>query len=974
MLPINTQYPHHNEPTTSDDVPAKTKPKKTHEQIVELQPSSIPFPHRIRKEKEEAQQKKFLENLKQLHINIPFTEAFAQMPKYAKFLKGLLSNKTRLEEACTVTFNERCFTVLLNKLPSKGKDPGSFTIPCDNGNLRIDNALANLGASISLMPYIMYEKLGLGEPKPTITSLELADRSIQYPRGIAENVLIKVDKFILPIDFVILDMREDFRIPIILRRPFLATARAMIDVFNKKIALSVRDDEVTFEIDQSIKILLAEDDECYGIDDLDETIHLEAHELLEDDQMDSFLVNNLEKCIVQSNPKCRDDFEEPIRRITQEDMAYPKTQGNTGVLEKCKGAITWKMSDIKGISPSFCTHKILMEESFKPVIQPQRRLNLKVQDVVKDEIVKLLNSGLIYPISDSFFQIPIAPEDQEKTTFTYPYGTFAYRRMSFGLCNAPMTFQRCTTVIFHDMVEDFMEVFMDNLLVFDYVNYIVKKVVPPKWTPERKKRFFSQVKNNTHLDYVRTMSQNEMLQNNIQVCEVFDVWGLDFMGSFPDSRGNKYILVAVDYVSKWVEAQELPTNYARVVVKFLKGLFARFGVPKALISDRGTHFCNSQLEKALMKYGVTHRISKTYHAQTNGQTEITNRAIKHILERSVRYNPKDWSKKLHDALWAFRTAYKTPTRCTPFRMVYGKACHLPVEIKHKAYWARKQCNMDLMTVAKNCFIELNELIELRDGAYENTRIYKEKTKKWHDSRLRGAKDFKNGDKVLLFNSRLKLHPGKFKSKWTGPFIVKTMYLYGAVEITDKYGSSFKVNGHRLKKYHDKSFNMDDNEFVEIDTNHTAYPMDLAETMMRRRTVRDAVAGRKVESNIQRAILRNGLWNITKLYCGDGHTVGSKTSFGRLLSIGISNLPNAEIYDGLAIIGGANVDQGERLSKKSQLNPNTLLLIPDIEIFLSLRSFSTFSTCRQYEETTIGVRVGYLRELPLNSALRCGLDS
>ncbi|GJX04261.1 reverse transcriptase domain-containing protein [Tanacetum coccineum] len=154
----------------------------------------------------------------------------------------------------------------------------------------------------------------------------------------------------------------------------------------------------------------------------------------------------------------------------------------------------------------------------------------------------------------------------------------------------------------------------------DYVKYIVGKMVPPEWTPEKKKRFFSQ--------------------------------GLDFMGPFPDSKGNKYILVAVDYVSKWVEAQALPTNDAHVVEIFLKGLFARFEVPKALISDRGTHFCNSQLEKALLRYGVTHRISTAYHPQTNGQIKVTNRAIKRILERSVGYNPKDWSEKLNDALWA----------------------------------------------------------------------------------------------------------------------------------------------------------------------------------------------------------------------------------------------------------------------------------------------------------------------------------
>ncbi|GJX50374.1 reverse transcriptase domain-containing protein [Tanacetum coccineum] len=156
----------------------------------------------------------------------------------------------------------------------------------------------------------------------------------------------------------------------------------------------------------------------------------------------------------------------------------------------------------------------------------------------------------------------------------------------------------------------------------DYVNYIVGKIVPPNWTPEKRRRFFS------------------------QVCDVCDIWGIDFMGPFPNSKGNKYILVAVDYVSKWFKAQALPTNDARVVIKFLRRLFARFGVPKALISDRGTHFYNSQLEKALQKYRVTHKLSTAYHPQTNGQTEVTNRGIKCILERSVGYNPKNWSEKL----------------------------------------------------------------------------------------------------------------------------------------------------------------------------------------------------------------------------------------------------------------------------------------------------------------------------------------
>ncbi|GKB51519.1 reverse transcriptase domain-containing protein [Tanacetum coccineum] len=179
--------------------------------------------------------------------------------------------------------------------------------------------------------------------------------------------------------------------------------------------------------------------------------------------------------------------------------------------------------------------------------------------------------------------------------------------------------------------------------------------------------------------------RDEMPQNSIQVCKIFDVWGIDFMGSFPSSRGNKYILVAVDYLSKWVEAKALPTNDARVVCKFLKSLFARFGAPRAIISDRGTHFCNDQFAKVMLKYGVTHRLSTAYHPQTSGQVEVSNRGLKRILERTVGENRASWSDKLDDALWAFRTAYRTPIGCTPYKLVYGKACHPPIELEHKAY-------------------------------------------------------------------------------------------------------------------------------------------------------------------------------------------------------------------------------------------------------------------------------------------------
>nr|GEZ86975.1 reverse transcriptase domain-containing protein [Tanacetum cinerariifolium] len=210
------------------------------------------------------------------------------------------------------------------------------------------------------------------------------------------------------------------------------------------------------------------------------------------------------------------------------------------------------------------------------------------------------------------------------------------------------------------------------------------------------------------------------------------------------------------------------------------------------------HACNF-IVKVMLKYEVTHHLSTVYHPQTSGQVEVSNRGLKRILERTIGKNHASWPDKLDGALWAFCTIYKIPIGCTPYKLVYGKACHLLIELEHKAYWALKQANFDLAVSGDHRKVQINELNELCDHAYENSLIYKEKTKRIHYSKIKN-RVFNIGDRVLLFNSRLKIFSGKLKTRWSGPFTITNVFPYGTVEQSQANGPNFKVNGHRVKHY------------------------------------------------------------------------------------------------------------------------------------------------------------------------------
>ncbi|GJW11660.1 reverse transcriptase domain-containing protein [Tanacetum coccineum] len=612
-------------PSTKDIQPllvhAHTKDEEPIEEPYFAIKPNLPYPSRLAKEKihekDDILASKFMEIFRNLHFELSFADALIHMPKFAPMFKKMLNNKDKLIELTKMPLNENCSAVVLKKLPEKLGHPDRFLIHCDFSKFDSYLALADLGASINLMPLSIWKKLQLSGLTETKMVLELADRTISKPTGVAENVFVRVGKFYFPADFVVLDFIADPRVPLILGRPFLRTAHALIDVYEGEITLRNDDQSLTLKCGDAPSISYNNLESLKKVDLIDATCEEYSQEVLgfsdsvaynnpspyfdpivstssptltpfdESDfllfeEADAFiaiddepvspvfnatyydpegdilileaLLNNdplphpnhgdylpeLQKDLKVVEPKKssveyatsyepKDEIPEvelkelpphleyafleennKLPVIISKDLSQDEKTSLINVLKNRKQAIAWKLSDIRGIDPEFCSHKILLEDDYQPSVQHQRRVNPKIHDVIKKEVEKLLDAGLIYPISDSpwvspvhcvpkkggmtvvtneenelvptrlvtgwrvcidyrklneatckdhfplpfmdqmlerlagnefycfldgfsgYFQIPIEPKDQEKTTFTCPYGTFAYRRAVLG--------------------------------------------------------------------------------------------------------------------------------------------------------------------------------------------------------------------------------------------------------------------------------------------------------------------------------------------------------------------------------------------------------------------------------------------------------------------------------------------------------------------------------------------------------------
>nr|GEW24833.1 reverse transcriptase domain-containing protein [Tanacetum cinerariifolium] len=632
---------------------------------------SIPYPSRLHdqklRDKANDQKEKFFQIFKDLDFNISFADALILMPKFGPAIKSLLTNKDKLFVLARTSLNEHCSAVLLKSYQKNWGTPA------------------------------MWNKLSLPELSPMCMTLKPADRSISHLVGVVEDVFVKLGTFHFPADFVVVDFDVDPRVPLILRRSFLKTRKALIDVYEGELTLRVGKEAITFNLDQTSRYSANYNDMTASrIDIIDMACEEYSQKVLgfSDVIASSNPTPYYNPIVSTSSPTLApfgdSDFllEEVDAFLALEDdptspkvdHSYYDTEGDILLLEAF-------FNDDPSLS--------LKEFKFK-VIDTKRAGNLAV-----DHLSRLENphQNVLDPkeINETF---PL--ETLNMVSFR---GDSSTPCITFGMtpsCSKSVRIKSSGGVFTAGKPLKFL-----RLATMDLPGDIIAQTRLPK----------------------RCLTPN-------------------FIGPqstvMPMTLSNLVTLVnGKERFRNEMKCLKIPSKFARFLTFGASILWGRSRLHEGTSwnspcyhYDRGTHFCNDQFTKVMLKYGVTHCLAPAYHPQTSGQVEVSNRGLKRILERTVGENRASWSDKLADALWAFRTAFKTPIRCTPYKLVYGKACHIPIELEHKAYWALKHANFDLLTASDHHKVQLNELNELRDQAYENFLIYKEKTKRLHDSNIK----------------------------------------------------------------------------------------------------------------------------------------------------------------------------------------------------------------------------------------------